>query len=57
MKINVFKTQCREGSIVTHLTTYCIGKVIKISQDKTKALILFDDGNKAWVYYYELELK
>lgn len=56
MKTDVFNTECREGSIVSHVTTHHPGKMVKISEDKTKALILFDDGNKAWVDYYKLEL-
>lgn len=56
MKERVFNTECRKESIVIHVTTHQSGKMVKISQDKTKALILFDDGNKAWVDYYKLEL-
>ena len=50
MKINVFKTQCNAGSTV--VKGEAAGKVIKVSSDRTKALIHYDNGDKRWEEYY-----
>ena len=55
MKINVFKTQCNAGSTV--VKGEASGKVIKVSSDRTKALIHYDNGDKRWEEYYAIELR
>lgn len=52
MKLNVFKTQCHEGSRV--LLNGDAGTVKK--KGAGKALILFDNGDKNWIDYDLIEL-
>ncbi|MGL5958288.1 MAG: hypothetical protein ACRCZZ_06825 [Phocaeicola sp.] len=54
MKLNVFKTQCKEGSRV--LFDGDAGVVVKKSQSESKALIAFENGDKNWIDYTLIEL-
>ena len=56
MKINVFRTQCREGSRVCHATSGEEGVVKKVSMPDGKALVQFRGGDKSWEEHYRLEL-
>lgn len=57
MKINVFKTQCQPGTIVTINTEDGEnGKVIKQSANHTEALVQTPSGT-GWYKWYELELE
>ena len=46
--------QCKPGTHVADNER--TGVVIKISQDKEKALMRFSDGMTEWVEYYKIEL-
>ena len=48
-----FRKNCHTGSIVTDHDR--LGQVIKISQDKEKALVRFSDGMTEWIEYYRIE--
>ena len=56
MKINVFKTQCRIGTRVRHSGTGEEGVVTRLSETDSKALVLFQGGDKSWEDYDKLEL-
>ena len=55
MKINVFKTQCSIGVKVKHIPDNSTGTVVKISRDKTQALVLFENSDTIWIDYYKLD--
>lgn len=49
-----FKNKCKPG---THVTNHSrTGIVIRISQDKEKALVRFSNGITEWIEYYKIEL-
>ena len=50
-----FKNQCKPGTHVADNER--TGVVIKISQDKEKALVSFSDGMTEWVEYYKIEME
>lgn len=54
MTYGQFKRQCSPGTHVTDEERTSI--VIKISQDKEKALVRFSDGMTEWVEYYKIEI-
>lgn len=54
MKIRQFE-QLSKGSHVSDGERD--GEVIKISQEKDKALIRFRDGSIEWIEYYRIEIK
>lgn len=57
MKVNVFKTQCIPGTIVTINTEDGEkGKVIKQSSNHSEALVQTPSGI-GWYKWYELEMK
>ena len=47
--------QCKPGTQVADNER--TGVVIKISQDKEKALVRFSDGMTEWVEYYKIEME
>lgn len=49
-----FKRQCKPGIHVKDDDR--AGIVIKISQDKEKALVQFNDGMKEWMEYWKIEI-
>lgn len=53
MFINQF-SKCRPGTMVTDGQR--IGRIIRISNDKSKALVMFTDGYKEWIEYYKIEV-
>ena len=47
MKINVFRTQCKEGArVFFDGDITCTGTVRKISKDGSRALVCFDNGDE-----------
>lgn len=56
MKINEFQNQCSVGSKVQHISTDNVGTILKMSTDKVRVLVLFDNGDKSWIDYYKLNL-
>ena len=55
MTITTFLKKCAVGVMVENIATKVKGKVLKISKDNDKALVLYADGSKAWTEYYLLE--
>ena len=52
MKINVFRTQCKEGArVFFDGDITCTGTVRKISKDGSRALVCFDNGDVSWKKY------
>lgn len=49
-----FKRECLPGTHVTDDER--TGIVIKISQDKERALVRFSDGMVEWIEYYKIEM-
>lgn len=53
MTYSQFRKCCHTGAIVTDRER--LGQIIKISQDKEKALVRFSDGMTEWIEYYRIE--
>ena len=57
MKINVFRTQCKEGArVFFDGDITCTGTVRKISKDGSRALVCFDNGDVSWKEYFMIDL-
>ena len=54
MNYRSFKEQCNIGTHVKDNDR--TGVVVKISKDKDKALVKFDDGITEWIEYYRIEM-
>jgi hypothetical protein len=54
MRIRQFINECSFGARVKD--EHREGTVIKVSKDKDKALVKFDDGMTEWIEYYRIEL-
>lgn len=54
MTYGKFKHQCKPGTYVKDNER--TGVIVKISQDKEKALVRFSDGMIEWIEYYKIEL-
>lgn len=55
MTYKSFTAQCTPGFHVTDGERN--GTVIKVSQDKERVLIQFEDGSREWMEYYKIEKK
>ena len=54
MTYRTFRNQCKPGTKVkNHDRT---GYIIKINQDKEKALVRFEGGMVEWIEFYKIEL-
>ena len=57
MTITTFQGQCKPGMSVQKEPNKRQGYVLKISKDRDKALVRYDNGSKEWTPYYTLEFK
>ena len=55
MTITVFQKQCNPGNRVYNNLKKMEGTVVKISRDRSKALVSYEDGSIEWNEYYLLE--
>lgn len=57
MTINTFQRKCKPGSHVMNMQNKKEGVVQRISKDRDKALVKYEDHSVQWDYYYLLEFK
>lgn len=55
MTITTFQHQCKPGAEIINSLNKKKGVVLKISKDRDKALILYEDASKEWDMYYTIE--
>ena len=55
MTITTFQRQCKPGMKVEKKPRKREGVVLKISKDRDKALVQYENGSKEWNPYYLLE--
>ena len=56
MTITTFQRKCTPGTAVFNASSGEKGIVQKISKENDKALVLYEDGDKAWRPYFAIEL-
>lgn len=56
MTFNTFQRKCKPGSHVTNAANKQDGIVRRISKDRDKALVEYEDHTLQWENYYLLEL-
>lgn len=57
MTITTFQRQCIPGKTVVKEPKKKRGTVFRISKDRDKALVLYENGSKQWDPYYTLEFE
>ena len=57
MTITTFQRQCTPGTAVLKEPTKKRGVVLRISKDRDKALVHYENGSKEWSPYYSLEFE
>lgn len=56
MTITPFQRHCKPGCRVFNTSKKEEGVVLRISKDRDKALVEYENGSKEWNNYYVLEL-
>lgn len=56
MTITPFQRHCKPGCRVFNTSKKKEGVVLRISKDRDKALVEYENGSKEWNNYYVLEL-
>lgn len=57
MTITTFQRQCTPGTAVLKEPSKKKGTVLRISKDRDKALVLYEDATKEWSMYYTIEFE
>ena len=57
MAITVFQRQCKPGMSVYNRAKSEKGTVSRISKDRDKALVEYENGSREWSEYYLLEFQ